>query len=658
MLKIDGVRRRATAVGVSVVLALIGGLLAPAGAFADDEVPPATPVDTSAPVLVGSSVSGDHFNMEDGPASFVVSIHITDATGVKAPQLLVWHGSGQSVAAGPVTLASGTAQDGIWESTVIIPQGYALGTWTVWLREITDGVGNWTTENTAIETVTLVSATPADTSPPVVVSSSMTPSAVDVYFDDATVVITAHITDEVGVRPPEVYVGHVDAGDMSLSSGTRFDGTWTLQATIPAQTLSGDQPISIVRLKDELGHEADPALVGMLAIDGKSPQDDDPPVLVSASVSETTVDTTTAPATFVVTVHATDATGVSPPYVQMIHDTQPDPEPLALSLVSGSKYNGVYEREITLPQGSAPGPWSVQMLGLRDYSFRQGEPKLLGIVDNGVVPLKPMAATPAVYVNGAPFFGNTVSVAIEGKWSPADVTQTLQWYRSGIAIDGAVGATYLLGQDDIGEQISVAAIASRKYYVTTTETSAQTEPVRAAGLGAGSATVTGTAAVGNALSVTSESWSPASASLSYRWSRSGVVVPGETAGTYELTADDAGKIISVEVTGTLSGYTPASVVAVRWVVIQKGALVAPTPKITGTAKVNKKLTATAGTWGPGAVKLTYRWYRSGVAIKKATAKTYKLVAADRKKKITVKVTGSRTGYVTTTAVSKATAKVG
>ena len=81
------------------------------------------------------------------------------------------------------------------------------------------------------------------------------------------------------------------------------------------------------------------------------------------------------------------------------------------------------------------------------------------------------------------------------------------------------------------------------------------------------------------------------------------------------------------------------------------------PKISGSVKVGKKLTADAGAWGPGEVALSYQWYRSGAKIAKATSSTYKLVAADKGKKITVKVTGTKPGYTTVSKTSVASGKV-
>ncbi|MDF1488876.1 hypothetical protein [Tessaracoccus caeni] len=83
----------------------------------------------------------------------------------------------------------------------------------------------------------------------------------------------------------------------------------------------------------------------------------------------------------------------------------------------------------------------------------------------------------------------------------------------------------------------------------------------------------------------------------------------------------------------------------------------PTPKISGTAKVGKTLTAKPGTWKPSGVKLGYQWYRDGKKISGATKSTYKVSKSDKGKRITVKVTGSKSGYISVTKTSGKTSKV-
>lgn len=75
---------------------------------------------------------------------------------------------------------------------------------------------------------------------------------------------------------------------------------------------------------------------------------------------------------------------------------------------------------------------------------------------------------------------------------------------------------------------------------------------------------------------------------------------------------------------------------------QLGAVAAP--KITGTAKRGKTLRASVGSWnGTVGTSYSFAWFRNGKAIRGATKSSYKLVKADRRKTIKVRVTASNVG---------------
>lgn len=79
----------------------------------------------------------------------------------------------------------------------------------------------------------------------------------------------------------------------------------------------------------------------------------------------------------------------------------------------------------------------------------------------------------------------------------------------------------------------------------------------------------------------------------------------------------------------------------------------PSPTLTGAPRVGATLTAVTGTWAPATVTLRYQWKRDATAIAGATAKTYRPVAADAGAKVSVTVTGSKTGFTTTSRTSLA-----
>jgi ELWxxDGT repeat protein len=164
--------------------------------------------------------------------------------------------------------------------------------------------------------------------------------------------------------------------------------------------------------------------------------------------------------------------------------------------------------------------------------------------------------------------------------------------------------------------------------------------------------VTGTAIVGKTLKAVPGAWAPAKVTLKYQWLRAGKAIKGATKSTYKLVKADAGKRITVKVTGSKSGYASASKTS-KAVTALHALTKTPTPKITGTATVGKTLKAVPGAWAPAKVTLKYQWLRAGKAIKGATKSSYKLVSADKGKKVTVKVTGSKKNYKSVAKTSAA-----
>lgn len=81
------------------------------------------------------------------------------------------------------------------------------------------------------------------------------------------------------------------------------------------------------------------------------------------------------------------------------------------------------------------------------------------------------------------------------------------------------------------------------------------------------------------------------------------------------------------------------------------------PVVLGYRYLGYTLHAVRGSWTKG-TKFSYRWYRNGKAIKHATKSSYRLKRADVSRRIAVKVTGKKAGYVTVSRTSKATVRVG
>lgn len=264
-----------------------------------------------------------------------------------------------------------------------------------------------------------------------------------------------------------------------------------------------------------------------------------------------------------------------------------------------------------------------------------------------------MTVTPNPTISGTAAVGKTLT-AITGAWTPSNVSFSYQWIRNSTAISGATGSSYTLVAADLGSYISVSVTASASGYTSVTTTSSSTSGVLAQ-LTAPVPTITGNTVVGSVLTADPGVWGPAPVSLTYQWYRNNVAIAGATTTSYTLvTADDLTNI-TVQVTGTKSGYGADTKTSLNFQVGQQFAS-HPTPTIKGNKWVGQTLTTTVGTWDTGA-SLATQWYRAGVAIPGATARTYKLVTADVGKAITVTITATKTGFVTKSVTSAATTPI-
>ncbi len=163
--------------------------------------------------------------------------------------------------------------------------------------------------------------------------------------------------------------------------------------------------------------------------------------------------------------------------------------------------------------------------------------------------------------------------------------------------------------------------------------------------------------VGRRLTVSTPAWTPAVGWYTYQWFRNGTVIEGATGSSYTPTSADYDTTLRVAVTGHREGYGAAIANSAFTDYVAKGWFAStPAPRITGTRAVGKTLTATLA-WSPKPSTTTYQWYRDGRRITKATKSTYKLVASDRGKRITVKVTGKKRGYYTHSRTSAKTSAI-
>lgn len=165
-------------------------------------------------------------------------------------------------------------------------------------------------------------------------------------------------------------------------------------------------------------------------------------------------------------------------------------------------------------------------------------------------------------------------------------------------------------------------------------------------------TFTGILKAGQTLTSYPGEWERAQ-TLKYQWLRDGVNIPGAQGETYEITAPDDGRSLTLRVTGSAPGLkdgvettlpspkvsaTNTAAYTARPAIIITG----EAPSVSGWTRVGFSLDVDdLGTWSTDVVAL--QWQADGVDIEGATTDSYKIRTADLGKVVTLKVTGGRQG---------------
>lgn len=238
-------------------------------------------------------------------------------------------------------------------------------------------------------------------------------------------------------------------------------------------------------------------------------------------------------------------------------------------------------------------------------------------------------------------------------WSLPGVTTTYQWLRDGAPIPGADGQSYVPTIDDAGHAIR-AQVTGALLGVpgVTILTDALDIPMLAGPQLApvSDASVQGSRKIGTSVTVSGPEWDQDGVTSSYQWLRDGAPIGGATAAAYKLVAADFGHSISVHVTGHKDGFTDNTITSDPVEPLIGDAIqFTMKPRITGTARAGRLLTADPGQWtggteGSGQPAYSYQWLRDGAVITGAVAQTYEVDHADAGRAISVLVTATRPAY--------------
>lgn len=235
------------------------------------------------------------------------------------------------------------------------------------------------------------------------------------------------------------------------------------------------------------------------------------------------------------------------------------------------------------------------------------------------------------------------------------------WYRDGVLIPGATGASYVVRAADMWKRTGVMVTATTRGGATVRAS----EGVTSNGLGSwapgiiddGGVSVTNTTSTVRA---TLEGWRTTGVAYSYQWFRGETAIASATAATHRLVPADRDAVLAVRVTATRDGFETRTAMSEgrNLTIAATGTpeLSAATPAVGGVIGVSGlAFTSVDGTLA--AVTRSYQWRRNGASIAGATKATYKPRASDVGSVLSVAVRATAPGWISATTVSTVSAAV-
>ena len=267
-----------------------------------------------------------------------------------------------------------------------------------------------------------------------------------------------------------------------------------------------------------------------------------------------------------------------------------------------------------------------------------------------------------------------ILTGLSGTWAGfGGIAYHFQWYRCNAAgshclsIHGATSPSYTAGAKDIGKTIGLTVSGTDSTGTASAYSSlvGPIAPARPLLESTAQPVVSGPPLVGKTLEVTTGTWSPAPASITYVWQRCNAngracaAIPHATSSSYVIAQPDLGHALLVVVQATNGAaiqyaFSTASPAVVDGSVL--GPVLVSGPMVGGLAVENQDLLATTGIWkAVGTVTYGYRWYRCDATgshcslVGSATQSAYRLGPRDVGKTIaltlrTTDATGTRVGY--------------
>ena len=333
-------------------------------------------------------------------------------------------------------------------------------------------------------------------------------------------------------------------------------------------------------------------------------------------------------------------------------------------LANGSPINGATGSTYTIRPDDKGKSISVQAAYKDDAGHDENPTSdpTAAVADNGPPPNQRGTVT----IAGEAKVGQELTSTVTDADGVPDNGVRYQWFADGVAINGAIGATYTPTPADKGKNITVSVGYTDQAGHAESVTSTPTDLVKGSTgqTSNGTLLINGDPYTGRTLTATiDDADGLPDSGIRYQWFADGVLINNATGANYTLTPAERGKNITVtagytDKAGNAESITSSPTEAVSDKPQPTTQNHDPTGEVTINGKLNVGETLIATNTlqdedGMGSV--IYRWYAGGREIGIGT--TYKLTAAEKGKTITAKAEYVDSKYHTESVSSQETTTV-
>lgn len=349
--------------------------------------------DTQAPEVVSVNLAPTSIDVTSTDANVTFTAHITDdLSGLNYAYFYLRNADKSQtkyVYLSSYYRISGTAQDGVYQTTISFPQFSQAGNWTLDYAYVYDVTSNQRyyseTELSGLGDVIVAVTSVPDTTSPVITSSSITPNSIDVSGGDANITLELNITDDnAGFDYAEIWFGSSTSNqykyeyvwDSDRIAGDSFGGTYSKTISFPQYSAAGEWYISYIYLYDKAGnrwYHSSTDLVGLTTTFTMvaDPQDISAPEITALNVSPTVVNTIDGSDDAVFSVGIDDnLSGFNYGWIYAYSESGNQRQYRYFNqqfyLTSGDALSGQYDVTLTFPRYSEFGEWTVGPIYLYD----------------------------------------------------------------------------------------------------------------------------------------------------------------------------------------------------------------------------------------------------------------------------------------------------